>query len=392
LATTDTGYTLAMLSSILTFGWWLERRTRTRLMVAAVTFALALLTRFNALALIMLLPLLYVVARWTAGQRVQLARREAVQAIAVFVGISFTLLWATYGFEVRTLSSPQDRVARELLDSFGSAGQWLQTVPLPAASYLSGLLWQVGHNQVGQPAYLFGRTSPTGWWYYFPAAMLVKLTLGSLLLAALAIGTARWRPPRANQSVFTGWYLGTAVVGLLLLALTSRLNLGVRYVLPSIVLLLIVAAAAAQVRWRSPRFGAAVVISLVLWHVVSVVRLTPTFLPYANEAFGGPPQLHRYLIDSNLDWGQDLIRVRRYLGAHGIADYYLRSFTTAPAAAYGLRERDIPTDDAVARTPFTGVVVAGQSFLYYPNQPFVWLQRLTPTAVIGLATNIYDLR
>ncbi|MBI4089827.1 MAG: glycosyltransferase family 39 protein [Candidatus Kerfeldbacteria bacterium] len=391
LATTDIGYTLAMLSSILTFGWWLERWTWTRLVAAAAAFGLALLTRFNAVSLIVILPLLYAIARLTAGEQVRLSPRQAVSAILLFAVVSFIVIWAGYGFEFRVLDQVQDQSARQLLESLGRFGRWMQSVPLPAASYVSGFLWQIVHNQAGQPAYLFGQASQTGWWYYFPAAMLVKLTLGSLLLAALSLWVARWRRPGSAGRVFSGWYVGTALIGLLLLALPSRLNLGVRYVLPSIVLLMVLAAGVVRARWRWPRIGVGVVIALTFWHVASVVRLTPTFLPYANEAFGGPSKLYRHLIDSNLDWGQDLVRVRRYLAAHGLTDYYFRSFTTAPAAAYGLREIDIPTDDQVVTRPVTNVVVVGQSYLYYPGQRLEWLKRLKPSATIGHATNLYDL-
>ncbi|MBI4426622.1 MAG: glycosyltransferase family 39 protein [Candidatus Kerfeldbacteria bacterium] len=389
LATTDVGYTLGLLASLLTFGWFLERRTTRRLLLAASAFAVALLTRFNALILVGLLPTVYVVARQTAGQGVHLPGREMLRIIGTFAGVSLMTVWAFYGFEVRTLTGVQDQTARQVLSSFGPLGQWIQSVSLPAASYLSGLLWQVGHNAVGQPAYLFGQTSQTGWWYYFPAAMVIKMTLASLLLAAAAIWFTRGRSAEDGGRVFSTRYILISLVVILVAALPSKLNLGVRYVLPAMTLLLVLAsgAAAAWTPMRKVLVGA-----LVLWHVVSVVHFAPTFLPYANEAFGGPTQLHRYLIDSNLDWGQDLIRVRRYLEANHITAYRFRSFTTAPARAYGLLEHDVPTDETVANEPFHGVIVVGQSFLYYPGQQLEWLKRLRPTAVIGQATNVYDLR
>jgi hypothetical protein len=299
-------------------------------------------------------------------------------------------VWVAYGFEVRALTGVQDQAARNVLSSFGSVGQWIATVPWPAASYLSGLLWQVGHNAVGQPAYLFGQTSQTGWWYYFPLAMLIKMTLATLLLLAAATWFSRRASADDRGRVFSGWYVMTSFTAIMLVALPSKLNLGVRYVLPAITLLTVLASAAARTPMTLPR--RVLVAALVLWHVAAVLRFAPVFLPYANEAFGGPAQLHRFLIDSNLDWGQDLVRVRRYLEANHITEYRFRSFTTAPARAYGLLENDVPTDDEVVSQPFQGVVIVGQSFLYYPGQRLEWLKRLPPTAVIGQATNVYDLR
>lgn len=390
LATTDVGYTLGILGSLFTFGLYLERPTGVRLFIAAVTFALALLTRFNALIVVVLLPIGYLIATRSTGKPFRVGM--IARAGAMFVIVGFLVIWAAYGFETRSLTGAQDDVAGSALAAAGGVGEVLRSVPLPAASFVSGLFWQARHTAGGQPAYLFGMTSATGWWWYFPAALLVKMTIGSLVLAGLGfvLGTKR-RRGESPGGVFTLWFAVVPAAILLVTSFFSRLDLGVRYVLPVIVLLLIMAGGVGS--WLGKRrFLTGVVGVALLWHVVSVAQVFPHFLSYANEAFGGPSNLSKYLIDSNLDWGQDLPLLREYLEAERIDDYRFESFMTAPARAYGLQESHIPTDDEVHKLPFRGVVAIGLSVLHYPGREYEWLKRQPPTAVLGNSMNIYDLR
>lgn len=389
LATTDIGYTLAVLGSVFTFVRFLEHPAKWKLLLAAGVFGLALLTRFNAVVLVVLLLLVFVAVRskrpWSASVR----WRSVLIAVGVFGMVSFMLIWAAYGFEVRPLTGVQDQAAIEVLRGNPSVVNVLARTPLPAMSFLSGFLKQYLHNAGGQWAYLFGRVADHGWWYYFPAAMLVKMTFASMLLAALGtVAALRARGVRSSP-----WWraLGLALIVLTATAMLSHLNIGVRYVLPSITLLTVLAGGAATLLSQR-QWGRALVVVLVLGHIFSAVRYWPHLLPYANEAFGGPRQLHQYLIDANLDWGQDLPLVREYLAKRGITDYRFQSFTTAPAQPYGLVEKPVPTDQEVASAPFRGVIVIGVSILYYPTTQYEWLKRLQPTAVLGDSIYVYDLR
>ncbi len=389
LATTDIGYTLAVLGSLFVFTQWLERPSGSRLLLAVGVFGLALLTRFNAVVLVVLFPLVSVAARPKSSGLNSVRWRSVLIAVGVMALVSLILIWAAYGFEVRPLTAVQDQAAIEALGGHPTMVRFLERTPLPAMSYLSGFFKQYLHNAGGQWAYLFGRASDHGWWYYFPAAMLVKMTLASLLLALLGTLAAL----RAKGVRSQPWLraLGLALIVLTATAMLSHLNIGVRYVLPSITLLMLLAGGAASILSQR-RWGMALLLVLVLGHTLSVVRYWPHLLPYANEAFGGPRQLRQYLIDANLDWGQDLPLIREYLAKRGITDYRFQSFSTAPAQAYGLVEQPIPTDQEVASAPFRGVVVIGISYLYYPTMHFRWLKAIKPTAVLGYSTYVYDLR
>ena len=91
-----------------------------------------------------------------------------------------------------------------------------------------------------------------------------------------------------------------------------------------IVLPVFLAVAAAAVTVLHRRWVPVVVAMLVALVAVSSLRTFPYYLPYANEAFGGPAATARHLHDSNVDWGQDLGRLadqlrERYPGRAGLA-------------------------------------------------------------------------
>jgi len=392
LATTDTGYALAMLGSIVAFLRWLERPGWLRLVTAAVAFTLAILTRFNALLLVGLLPAVYLTVVLVRRGNWKLPMAKLAGAAGIFALTAFLGVWLAYGFELRPLNQPQDQPAREALAGIPGVAGWIESTPFPSASYMSGLLFQLIHARDGQWAYLAGQISHSGWWYYFPVALLVKLTIATLILAGVGIfRSVRAAPRGPTAPVFSSWVLLTVAGGIFVSALPSRLDLGVRYVLPLIAVMTVLAGGAASIARK--RFGAFLVAGFLIWHIFSVGRNFPHWIPYANESIGGPAKLDRVLIDSNLDWGQDIPLVAEYMRTHEIDEYDFQSFSTAPAEPYGAYERAIPTDDQPeAVRKYRGVVAIGKSALWYPTMKYEWLRRLIPDAVLGHSVNVYDLR
>ena len=394
LATTDVGYALGVLASVVTFGRYLERQTARRLVIAAVAFSFALLTRYNAIILLLLLLAEYLVVLWTTHDRLALSRRQAWTTVVTFTLVGFMAVWTAYGFEVRTLDQPQDSQARRTLERFGAFGDAVATTPLPAASYVSGMFWQLGHNADGQPAYLFGRTSDSGWWYYFPVALAIKMTLSSLVLAGIAAlislrGRGRYV---VKPTAFSGWFIAVPMVVLLAVGMATRLDIGVRYMLPVIGMLTVAAGGVARLVPSRMNWYGALIASVLVFNVVSVGRAFPHFIPYANEAFGGPSKLHRSLIDSNLDWGQDIPLLTRYLSDNDIDEYRVSLFSNVPRFVYDLSVNDVPMDHEIAGSPYQGVVAIGVSQLYYPAYRYEWLKSEVPTATLGHSINVYDFR
>jgi hypothetical protein len=185
---------------------------------------------------------------------------------------------------------------------------------------------------------------------------------------------------------------------------TGKTTIGVRHVLPVYPLLFILAARLVTVRigpgWLMPLLVSVALIGTGL----SVLRVAPHQLAYFNELVGGPEQGHRYLSDSNVDWGQDLKRLKQFLDRQGIPIIYLSYFGTAPPAYYGIRYQYVPgtwplewpppPDQVPAdlRPKLFAISVCNWQELATPYTPlFTWLRRRQPVTSIGYSIYVYDL-
>ncbi|MEU2926877.1 phospholipid carrier-dependent glycosyltransferase [Streptomyces sp. NPDC007251] len=254
-------------------------------------------------------------------------RRKTLRALAgaVVVGlVAVAVVWAAYlAVDPRLRFSPAEPVPA----LHGLRGRLVDLLPLPGA-YRAGMRVQFALEAYPWQGYLFGHLYTGSLWYYLPAALLVKTPLGLLVLGAagaVAVVAARRLRPAAP-------YLLLPPGVLLAAAMTGSRDFGTRYALFVPVFL---AVAAACVPRPGRRWTAVATAALVLFTAVSSLRTFPYYLPYSNEAFGGPARTHRLLHDSNVDWGQDLGRLadrlrQRYPGERmwlvykgsGVPSYY----------------------------------------------------------------------
>ncbi|MFC0541824.1 phospholipid carrier-dependent glycosyltransferase [Kutzneria chonburiensis] len=279
--------------------WRARRRPARYLPLAGLALGAAIATKMIALAAVPVLLVLVVLsirhARRTPaparylGPGLVAAAGVAVIAVAVvwvsYLAVDPQLRWAT------PPGLPAVHGLRTLVD-------WL---PLPTP-YRDGMHLQFGLEDQGWGGFLFGRAYSGPLWYYLPAAMVVKTPLGTLALwlagVAMMLAVPRLRPAAPYVLI------PTAV--LLAASMTSVRDLGVRYVVFVPMFLAVAAAGVVVVRRRWVRITAA---ALVVFAAISSMLTFPYYLPYSNEAFGGPADTHLSLHDSNVDWGQDLGRL-----------------------------------------------------------------------------------
>jgi hypothetical protein len=266
-------------------------------------------------------------------------------------------------------------------------------------SAAQGLGAQLSHNAGGHPAFLCGAVSPRGWWYYFPVAFLLKSTLAELLLALLgallllAKFLPRFRREKADAAA-TVWLLSGLLFGAL--ACSSGINIGIRHVLLLYPLLTL---------WTLDQLGAllkgrrllalSIGVALVVLQVSAVLGIAPRYLCYFNSLAGGPSEGYRHLVDSNLDWGQDLPALKEEVERRGYRRIVLAYFGTDDPRFYGIGHirwedclaSDIPGCDAVAisATHLAGVYLGDAD----PLQPF---RELAPSGRAAYSILIYDLR
>jgi 4-amino-4-deoxy-L-arabinose transferase-like glycosyltransferase len=293
LATTDMPLTACLSAAFFALLLWAEQPTWQYSLLLGATTALAVVGKFTALgffpaaAIFAFLAYLMVERPGVSAVLAAVKARALPAAIAVFTGAIG--IWAVYSF------------------SFGNVSQW--NVRLPAPELFDGVRVALAHNTRGHTAYFLGEIRNTGWWYFFPVLLLVKTPLA--WLAAVGIGLAVCWGKRVQLAY---WMPAAFAAGILLPAMTSHVNIGLRHILPIFTGLAILAGLgalrllelAARAKWAGPL--AAV---LVLWLAVSGALQHPDYLAYFNELAGS--RTERIVLDSDLDWGQNTIRLQRRL-------------------------------------------------------------------------------
>ena len=417
--TTDAAISCMLFAAVYAFYRYVKRPTILRLAVAGIASGLALAAKHSA---ILLLPMLIVlglrelVLRWRSAadssnsdcslnsQRPSI-RREVLHMAGAISGISIiaiVVLWAFYGFHYAMgpiLPTLPEAINR--LPPFDAAGiHFFARLHLLPESYLFGLV-DVRKVSNTVPAFLLGKIYTHGVWFYFPIALAIKCTLGEMLLLAIAVWMAASGKIRQPREVF--FLLSPAAV-YLAVAMTTRLDIGIRHVLPIFAFLLVFAAAGAVKLAGRSRAGGIAIAVLLLWHVCSSVRCFPNYMPYANELWGGPSQIHRYLSDSSSEWGQQLKAVKAYLDANHVRQCWF-AYWLAPAALlsyYGIPCHLLPVSSTVDKfdldvpESIEGPVLIsyselyGTGFLTSARDPYKALVDRKPDAVIMNGVAVYN--
>lgn len=339
LATLD----VPMAGFLLTSVWLLWRaRTRPRLYVPLAGLALgaALATKMSALPAVPVLLGLAALSVWTACRGDETRRRlvQVLAGTAVLTLAAVAVVWASYlVVDPRLRWTSQDPVPVV----HGLRGTLADLLPFPQA-YADGMRLQFRFENHPWEGFLFGRLYTGHLWYYLPAALLVKTPLGLLALwaagAVALVAVRRLRPAAPYLLVPAGVLLASAMTG-------SR-DFGTRYALFLPMFLTVAAGCVLAVRRRWATVATAV---LVLFVAVSSVRTFPYYLPYSNEAFGGPDRTHLRLHDSNVDWGQDLGRLAdRLRERYPHERIWLVYKGSGVPSAYGIEAsdpREVPADE-----------------------------------------------
>jgi 4-amino-4-deoxy-L-arabinose transferase-like glycosyltransferase len=323
LVTTDLGATLFFLATIYAFFLYVKQPTLLRLAIAGVVFGLLLATKHSG---VMLGPMLAVLVGWEVafaqkGTRLRTAMRLG-GALAAMVMLATGVLWAFYGF--RYAARP---AGLQLIPSLADYSQglkpfdrgviwWMAHLHLLPESYLMGMV-DIRVFAKYFTAFILGNWYPHGVWWYFPAAISIKTTLGMIglvLLAGYAIVTRRLgKEPdhsRALVYVLFVWIAYLATAGI------NGLNIGVRHVLPLYALAAVIAGAGVAALVPLSQGWKGVCFTLIAAHVVSTLCVLPYPLAYANEAWGGAGNTYKVLADSNVDWGQQLFQVKDWEDRH----------------------------------------------------------------------------
>lgn len=401
LATVDVGCMFSVLVSVFGFRWAYKKRSWMRFSLAGVLLGLALLIKFTAVLLIPIFVILSLVYHRGIGRSFRwfLFPRLAGDLVVVF---TIALLTINFGFGFKKSFERLDEY------SFGSAfftrvQESLPgglRVPLPR-DYLAGLDAQKRDTERGEAgSYMMGRWSRQGWWYYFFVAFGVKVPVPFLL--ALPIGAGFWFVRRPGWTE-TSTVFVPVVVFLFVMCVFNRLNIGIRYLLVIFPFLFLAAAPlferiaqATRHRWTK-----ALPAGMLLYYCAVIWSIHPSYLSFFNVIAGGPDRGSYWLLDSNLDWGQDLYRLPeavRRRNPHG--PIRLLYFGHVDPGIYGLDFLVVPpmlVRNLVAVSvnylkgyPYSIRTPGGSYFLAEPDS-LEWLREREPVERLG-SILLFDTR
>ncbi len=374
VATPDLPLTAAFFAAVVCFRRFCRGGGAPAVALAGVALGAALLTKYTAVLLIGILPMIALVDR---------VEKKRLYAIPVIIVIALAVLYAGYFPAFMQGAGENDPAIRSGL-------------PAP---YLDGIDYQRAANR-GHRAFFLGEVSDAGWPHYYPVAFLAKTPIPLLLLAAAGCWLLLAAPSKRRGAIAL---LLPPLTLALFFILVSRINIGLRYLLPVYPFLALAAAhGVSELGARSPRFKPALII-LVAWMLLGTVRAWPHFLPYFNEVAGGSDGGVRLLADSNLDWGQDLPGLRRWLDRNGYDGAYLAYFGNADPSRYGIRYRYLPgwlytpreAEQGVGYHPEPEILAISRSVyqgFWLPDENlYRWVSGYPRLASIGHSIDVYDI-
>ena len=348
LVTTDMGVACFFLATIYCFYRYARQPSVIRLLLTGLAAGLTLSAKHSGILLApMLLGLTLVeIACAERGRRKRMAG-TLFGGLAAIVGLAVAVLWAFYGF--RYAARPAGLVMNPTLSEYAAPltglNGWmighLANWRLLPESYLMGLT-DIHYAAQQYAIFLMGHDYPHGVWWYFPVALSIKTTLGLIglvVLAGIALISRRLRQRRELAYLFVpgAIYLAAAIV--------SGMNIGTRHVLFLYPLAAMLAAAGLIALARHSRRWLWIGGALVACHVVSALAVFPAEMAYANEAWGGAANTHKYLSDSSVDWAQQLPHVKQWVDAHPGEECWFAysAYPDLRPQAYGIPCHPLPT-------------------------------------------------
>jgi hypothetical protein len=449
LVTTDVGAAAGIFIATYYFLKALKNPTIKHIILAGIFFGLAELCKFTV---ILLIPFFIILALiWWL---VKLGKfKEMIKTLIFVFIIGFLVIGIFYQYHVWNYPKERQLKDAKFLLSSQAGGPssikeaclskkrlgrcsaeiviWMTQKPIlrAYAQYGLGLLMVFQRAAGGHTTYFLGEVSAAGWKNYFPVVYSIKeplafyiLTIISLLNLAWLIKEPFWKKPfqriknwvkshfpELSMLIFIGIYW--------FFSLRSNLNIGVRHLLPTFPFVFILVSEMTIYWLKSPFLKVNPVRNLqflngvkylilgilILWQLISVIKIYPHFLVYFNEITGGPDKAYLYTVNSNLDWGQDLKRLKKWVDDNKIEKIYVDYFGGGDAQYY-LKEKYAPwwgTRDkkefpegnylAVSATFLQGgrgkpVTGFDQPFGYYH-----WLDKYQPIKKIGYSIFIYRI-
>ncbi len=378
LATSDISVAFFFTLTFYLFWKYLKAPSGRGLLFTGLAAGGAFLSKFSA---ILLFPILLCIALISKN-----GRAVPPKKISLFLLVCLMTVWAGYFFETKPVlkNTPDPLKKIAFLNQIGGEPlvRFAQKVPVPLSTFASAMTGIFFTRAKGTHSFLMGHWSDTGWWYYYFVAFALKNTLPFLALIFLSFIFLK----RLKLDSLTLTTLFLPVIFFFVVTMPDRAQAGIRYFLPIYPLFFILCAGTVVFLCHKGKVWRFLAIGLLAWHAAEAGMIAPDYLAYFNESIGGPKNGYKYLRDSNIDWGQDLKGLGKYIKEKGYPEVALFYFGPADPDYYGIPYRTFGQDEF--ETPRHTVYAVAAHHI----DSVKWTAEIQPTCVIGHSIFVYDLR
>ena len=312
------------------------------------------------------------------------------QALTI-VGISFVFVWGVFFFHSTKVTVQNNMVTASSPNRTKAATGALHvpfnlTVYIPAGEYLEGMGRVANHLKSGHPSYLLGEIKQSGGWKsYFPIVVALKwpIVVLGLFLTALglaAIGKIKIPPDLPLLMVFPAFYFVVAIF--------SKVDLGERHILLVYPFALLCAAGLWQFA-QQRRAVMLVLVALVFLNAADTLRYAPDYLSYFTP-FVKPATSYKLLSDSNVDWGQGLLALRKYQQQHPDETIHLAYFGTMDPRLYGIRYVPLAPNERVSGTVVVSATHLSGQLLDDPNA-YRWTSQFPEKEILNHSLHVFKV-
>jgi len=370
IANQDLIATTFMFIAIYYFWRFVSNPTKLGLIISAITFGLAQLSKFTSLILIpifIILSLIVIYKNKNVKSPLNFPfinnfsdRKKSFFILSfsllIIFFISFLMLWASYGFEVKTLSEsipklqeqqvynrlnevlPENNFIKNLSFSI------IKNIPIPLSSYIYNLRVQYEFISHGFSSFFMGKYFIEGLSYFYIVAFIIKSPIPLLILILLSIILFK----KVKSKDLIGEYFLIIFIASYFIywSFISNLSAVMRHILPTFPFIFVFVSKVANInfkkfRWRY--YFRIFIGLLIIWYILSSVLIYPSYIAYFNEFVGGPNNGYKYMVDSHLDWGQDLKGLKKYMDKNNINNIKLSYFGAGSVGYYNISYTYLPS-------------------------------------------------
>jgi len=426
LVTTDVGAAAAFFIAAYYFVKWLQLPTKKNLIIAGIVFGIAQLIKFSLFLLVPTFGLFLIIWIIVAPAKKYGAGKQKfwhyLGKFILILIIGYLLVYPVYLFHVANYPHEKQISDTEFIASqfpFKPIYKPLMTITKnsilrPYGQYFLGLLMVFQRATGGNTTFFLGEVTNKGWPTYFPIVYAIKEPLILHILTIIALLFLAWRFSAKNfvrslKNNFPEWAMLVFVGIYWIFSIRSNLNIGIRHILPTFPFVYVLISGQIKRIFEYMRekkmlgiwaltFG-----FLMLWYAFSSLSIFPYYLTYFNEIVGGAKNGYLYVVDSNLDWGQDLKRLNNWLDEQGIKKIKVDYFGGSDPNYYLGNKFEPWHGDYDPKNAKNSWLAVSATFLQQgravatkgwdrPTDFYLWLDDYKPMTIIGHSIFVYYIK